>query len=104
MERPSLGEDVIVGPKRSKMEILIDILPAIARGNNKPTNIMYRSNLSWKRVSISLDILVNQGMLNKSISEDHANHNLTERGYAALMLYADFVSQFQESSREDVEW
>jgi predicted transcriptional regulator len=35
-------------PRRSKLEIYLDVLWAIKRGTRKPTRIMYDANLSWK--------------------------------------------------------
>ena len=48
--------------RRSRMEILIDILKAVAKGNEKPTHIMYKANLSWKRLQEQLDFLLKQDM------------------------------------------
>ena len=33
--------------KRSRLQLFIDVLRAIEKGESKPTRIMYKSNLSW---------------------------------------------------------
>ncbi len=91
------------------MEILIDILRAVANGNEKPTHIMYKANLSWTRLKDQLDFLLKQDML---IEEEHEagtvyrmtpkgketieyfkkieSHLTTKRGLVPLEVYASY--------------
>ena len=49
--------------RRSQFEIYIDILRAVAEGKQKPTHVMYRANLTWKRLKKHVDLLVAHGLL-----------------------------------------
>ena len=46
-----------VSSKRSRIEIYLDILQAIRKGDHKPTRIMYRMNLLWKPLMQVLDAM-----------------------------------------------
>jgi predicted transcriptional regulator len=49
--------------RRSQFEIYIDILKAVAEGKQKPTHIMYRANLTWKRLKKYMNFLVVHDLL-----------------------------------------
>ena len=49
--------------RRSKLEIMINVLNVIQDGETKPTRIMYGANLSWKICSDILDSLVSQELV-----------------------------------------
>jgi predicted transcriptional regulator len=49
--------------RRSKLEIMINVLNVIQDGESKPTRIMYGANLSWKICSDILDSLVSQELV-----------------------------------------
>jgi len=65
------------------MEILLDILEAVAGGRQKPTHIMYRANLSWSRLTKHLDLLSRQGLLVKA-EVDGTLYRITQRGKEVL--------------------
>jgi len=49
--------------RRSQFEIYIDILKAVSEGRQKPTHVMYRANLTWKRLKKHVSFLVAHGLL-----------------------------------------
>jgi len=49
--------------RRSRFEIYIDVLDEIKNGSNKPTQVMYGANLSWRPLQEILKSLVNQGLI-----------------------------------------
>jgi predicted transcriptional regulator len=49
--------------RRSKLEIMINVLNVIQEGETKPTRIMYGANLSWKICNEILDSLVSQDLV-----------------------------------------
>jgi len=49
--------------RRSQFEIYIDILKAVSEGKQKPTHVMYRANLTWKRLKKHVDFLVAHSLL-----------------------------------------
>ncbi len=50
-------------PRRSKLEIYLDVLWAIKRGTRKPTRIMYEANLSWKPLQKILHSMMSQELI-----------------------------------------
>ena len=60
------------------MDIIVDVLRVINQGAHKPTNIMYRANLSWVPLSKLLDILVARELV---IMEEHNHREATKRLY-----------------------
>ncbi|MHA2393520.1 MAG: winged helix-turn-helix domain-containing protein [Promethearchaeota archaeon] len=49
--------------RRSKLEIMINVLEVVQNGEKKPTRIMYQSNLSYKLLKDVLESLVNQELI-----------------------------------------
>jgi len=49
--------------KRSRLEIYLDVLRAIKKGVNKPTRIMYKTNLSWKPLQEILESMTSQEII-----------------------------------------
>jgi len=52
-----------MSPRRSKLEIMLTVLSAVRDGEEKPTKIMYASNLSWVPTQRMLSEMVDQGLL-----------------------------------------
>jgi predicted transcriptional regulator len=50
-------------PRRSKLEIYLDVLWAIKKGTRKPTRIMYEANLSWKPLQKILKSMMSQDLI-----------------------------------------
>ncbi len=50
-------------PRRTKLELYLDVLWVIKNGTRKPTRIMYGANLSWKPLQRILESLVSQELL-----------------------------------------
>lgn len=49
--------------RRSKLEVYLDVLWTIKNGTQKPTRIMYESNLSWKPLQKTLSSLMSQELI-----------------------------------------
>ena len=56
--------------RRSKLEILIDVLNAIKNGTEKPTRIMYKANLSWRLLNSTLSTLESQDLVEELDTSD----------------------------------
>ena len=73
--------------KRSRIEIYLDVLQVIRKGVQKPTRIMYRTNLSWKPLMQIFDAMIEQDLI---ISEDmgrHVTYKITEKGINVLNYF-----------------
>lgn len=58
------GQRVVVGRRRSNVEIIADMLRVGENGAGK-TEIMYSANMSYSQIQKYLDYLVNQGFINR---------------------------------------
>jgi predicted transcriptional regulator len=87
--------NILAGPRRSKMEVKIDILQAISEGAGRPTHIMYRSNLSWAVMRNFIKALEEQGLVISSVIEGRKNYILTQKGTRVLETYANVRKQLE---------
>mgnify|MGYP006269567427 CR=1 FL=1 len=70
--------------RRSRLDIVLSVLNTVKEGVNKPTRIMYATNLSWKPTQRILNTLVEQGLLmeieNDGGRRTKTRYELTEKG------------------------
>ncbi|MHB2037115.1 MAG: winged helix-turn-helix domain-containing protein [Nitrososphaerales archaeon] len=88
-------ENLLAGPRRSKMEVKIDIMQAIADGSGRPTHIMYRSNLSWAVMRSVMKVLEQQGLVISKEIEGRRSYVLTDKGSRVLHTYRSVKNQFE---------
>ena len=88
-------ENLLAGPRRSKMEVKIDIMQAIADGSGRPTHIMYRSNLSWAVMRSVMKALEHQGLVISREIEGHRSYVLTDKGSRVLQTYRSVKNQLE---------
>jgi len=75
-----VSEGMRLATKRSKLQIYLDVLRIINEGTDKPTRIMYATNLSWKPLTKILDSLKDQGLIVTGNNGSHKRYETTERG------------------------
>ncbi|MFH0748623.1 MAG: DUF4364 family protein [Candidatus Bathyarchaeota archaeon] len=73
--------------RRSRLEIYFDILEVIGRGINKPTRIMYRTNLSWVTLKEMFETLINGGFIREEMEKNSQRYYITEKGKNALAYH-----------------
>jgi len=78
---PSLSE------KRSRMRLCLDVLRVISRGVTKPTNIMYKSNLSWVPLMEILTFLTEEGLIVSETVGKRKRYRITKKGLNALEYF-----------------
>jgi len=70
--------------RRSKLEITLDVLKAVRDGVDKPTRIMYMTNLSWNPTQELLERLVMGGHLEvteeRTEKRSKKRYVITEKG------------------------
>ena len=71
--------------KRSRLEIYLDILKVVSKGTNKPTRIMYSSNLSWKPLMKMLESMMEQGLIKMEKEGIRSTYHVTEKGKEILI-------------------
>jgi predicted transcriptional regulator len=82
--------------RRGRLEIFLDVLKVLRRGESKPTRIMYSSNLSWKPLMHILNNFVDQEII--ALTNDHGrNHySLTRKGYEAIEYFETALDKMGE--------
>ena len=73
--------------KRSKLEISLEILRAVNRGENKPTRIMYRTNLSWIPLKQIFESLITQGLMEEIELSKRKEYAITQKGKKVLTYF-----------------
>ena len=76
-------------PKRSKLEIYLDILKVISKGINKPTRIMYGSNLSWKPLKNALESMIEKGLITEESIGIRTTYYVTTKGKEVLNYFKE---------------
>jgi predicted transcriptional regulator len=74
-------------PRRSRMEIICDILRVIREGSARPTQVMHRANLTWPVLMTHLEALLRHELLTQETSVSRTTYRLTERGSMVLNIY-----------------
>lgn len=77
--------------RRSKLEIVLNVLSAIKDGVDKPTRIMYAANLSWKPTQKILGSLVEQELIYEiketGSKRSKLRYRITEKGVNVLRYF-----------------
>ena len=73
--------------KRSRLEIYVDVLKTVKSGVNRPTNIMYKCNLSWLPLREILESLISQGLLEAIDKGNRRVYEITEKGREVLSYF-----------------
>ena len=71
-------------PKRSRLEIYLDVLKVVRKGTHRPTRVMYRTNLSWKPLMKVLESMIDQGLIARDEEGVHVTYRITEMGRNVL--------------------
>ncbi len=82
--------------RRSQLEIRMDMLKVIKEGAEKPTQIMYKANLSWVALQTHLTQMIERGLL-KWISEGtRKRYELTLKGSSVMYAYQKILEEVGE--------
>jgi predicted transcriptional regulator len=77
--------------RRSRLEIYFDVLRAIDNGTDKPTRIMYETNLSWTNINDVLDALFQVDFIRVEIMKTSKRYYITKKGRNALSYHLKSV-------------
>ncbi len=72
--------------KRSRQQVLDDILKTIGSGTDKPTRVMYKANLSWNTLQSALEYALEHGLIRISLVKTGKRYSLTDEGKAYVAL------------------
>ncbi|MDG7012094.1 MAG: hypothetical protein JRN17_03290 [Nitrososphaerota archaeon] len=82
--------------RRSRTEMMVDVLRAVSGGAVLPTRVMYRSNLSWSVCQDLLKHLAAKGLLETRAEGERRVIVLTPRGSLALSGYCRAVEEISD--------
>ncbi|HLD04518.1 MAG TPA: DUF4364 family protein [Candidatus Nanoarchaeia archaeon] len=79
--------------RRDKVKIIYDILRSVQEkgGKIKPTHLLYKSNLSYKRMQELVKDLMEKGMLSEEQQEGSKMYLLTDKGHKFVNEYYKMV-------------
>ncbi len=75
--------------RRSRVELYIDILQAIANGQESPARIVYAANLSYDRVVKCLDFLEEQNLIKRSSDTKKRRYKVVSKGMDVLKYFGE---------------
>jgi predicted transcriptional regulator len=78
-------EKILIGNRRSEIEILGDILELAMEGIKK-THIQYKANLSFSQLQIFLKFAIEKGLLERVESNPNWEYRTTQKGFEVLTL------------------
>ena len=79
--------------RRSLLQIKVDILRAVESGYGKPTQIMYRANLSWNVLQAQLKTFIESGMLDVEAYGSRRRYLITPKGTEMVESYQKVVKE-----------
>ena len=79
--------------RRSLLQIKVDILRAVENGYGKPTQIMYRANLSWNVLQAQLRSFVESEMLQVEEYGSRRRYLITPKGSEMIESYQKVVRE-----------
>ena len=79
--------------RRSLLQIKVDILRAVESGYGKPTQIMYRANLSWNVLQAQLKSFLESGMLDVEVYGSRRRYLITPKGSEMVDSYQKIVKE-----------
>ena len=79
--------------RRSLLQIKVDILRAVESGYGKPTQIMYRANLSWNVLQAQLKSFLETGMLAVEEYGSRRRYLITAKGAEMVESYQKVVKE-----------
>jgi len=84
--------------RRTKIEIIHDILVAIQKkgGKIKPTHLLYKSNLSYKKMLEYLSELIAKGMVKEEVLKGKRIYSITEKGATYIQEFKK-IKEFSDS-------
>ena len=79
--------------RRSLLQIKVDILRAVEGGYGKPTQIMYKANLSWNVLQTQLKSFLESGMLEVEAYGSRRRYLITSKGVEMVQSYQKVVKE-----------
>ena len=73
--------------RRSKVEVYCDVIYAVGSGAEKPTHIMYKSNLSYNVLGEYIERLSKKGLIVSEEPNGKKRYHLSDKGFGVLKQF-----------------
>ncbi|MDE1858798.1 MAG: hypothetical protein KGI26_07015 [Thaumarchaeota archaeon] len=87
--------------RRSQLEIRMDMLKVIKEGAEKPTQIMYKANLSWVALQTHLTQMIERGLLKWITEGTRKRYELTLKGSSVMYAYQKILEEVGQEEMAD---
>lgn len=87
--------------RRSQLEIRMDMLKVVKEGAEKPTQIMYKANLSWVALQTHLTQMIERGLLKWVTEGTRKRYELTLKGSSVMYAYQKIREEVGEEEIVD---
>ena len=87
--------------RRSQLEIRMDMLKVIKAGAEKPTQIMYKANLSWVALQTHLSQMIQRGLLRWVSEGTRKRYELTLKGSSVMYAYQKILEEVGEEENTE---
>jgi predicted transcriptional regulator len=84
---------IVTEGRRSVLQIRVDILRVIMEGYGKPTQIMYKANLSWNVLQSQLRSFLETNMLTVEEYGSRRKYAITPKGVEMVRSYQKVVDE-----------
>jgi predicted transcriptional regulator len=81
--------------KRSRLEISCDILKLILEGEQKPTQLMFKANISWDVIKDLLELMIKKELITQTITGKARRYDITEKGIQTLSYYQNAIKEIE---------
>jgi len=65
----------------------MDVLRIVSSGIDRPTQVMYKANLSWIALQSNMKVLVTKGFLREEDLGSRKRYEITQKGYEILRSF-----------------
>jgi predicted transcriptional regulator len=87
-------------PRRSLLQVRMEILRVVMTGFGKPTQIMYKSNISWVVLQSQLNAFVAGGLLTVVTYGSRRRYAITEKGIDMVKSYEKVAGEILGGPQE----
>jgi predicted transcriptional regulator len=86
-------QSAIQAGRRSLLQIRVDILRVVSEGYGKPTQIMYKANLSWNVLQAQLRSFLDNGLLKVEEYGSRRRYTITPNGSEMVRSYQKVIDE-----------
>lgn len=79
--------------RRTRFDIIVDILTCLLNGGKNKTKIVYGANLNFRLVEKYLEILIEKGLVEEENVDGKTLYHVTEKGLELVKIYRKLAEE-----------